>query len=289
MTTSTSSPPPLAAAETTLVPRIGRGSDTLPRIGWRPGIGLGVSVVWLTLLVLLPLAALVATGFGTGFGKFVTAVTDPQAVNAIVLTIGASLIVTVINAVVGTLIAWVLVRDEFPGKRIVETIIDVPFALPTVVAGVVLISVYGSASPVGITLQGTRAAVVLALLFVTLPFVVRAVEPVLLALDTDAEQAAACLGASRFTTFRRIVLPLLLPAIASGAGLAFARAMGEYGSVLLISGGLNDTRVASMYAFQLIQNSDYQGAASIATVLLAVSLLVLLGLNLVQRRVARRG
>lgn len=280
---------PLAAAETTVVPRLRSGSDSTPRLGWRPGIGLGVSVVWLTLLVLLPLAALVATGFGTGIGPFIAAVTDPQAVSSMALTVVAALIVTVINAVVGTLIAWVLVRDDFPGKRVVETIIDVPFALPTVVAGVVLISVYGTSSPVGIALQGTRAAVVLALLFVTLPFVVRAVQPVLLALDTDAEQAAACLGASRFTVFRRIVLPLLLPAIASGAGLAFARAMGEYGSVLLISGGLNDTRVASMYAFQLIQNSDYQGAASIATVLLTVSLVVLLVLNLVQRRVARRG
>jgi sulfate transport system permease protein len=206
-----------------------------------------------------------------------------------VLTIGAAAVVTVINAVVGTLIAWVLVRDDFPGKRLLELVIDIPFALPTIVAGVVLLSLYGTSSPVGIELQGTRVGVVLALLFVTLPFVVRAVEPVLLALDTDAEQAAACLGASRFTTFRRIVLPLLLPAIASGAGLAFARAIGEYGSVLLISGGLNSTRVASMYAFQQIQNNDYQAAASVATVLLAVSLLVLILLDVIQRRAARRG
>jgi sulfate/thiosulfate transport system permease protein len=287
--TSTHLDPPAAPLESPVLPRLGRAPSGLPRLGLRPGIGLGVGVAWLTLLVLLPLAVLVATGFGTGVGAFVTAITNPNAVEAIGLTVVAALIVTVINVVVGTLIAWVLVRDEFPGKRIVETIIDVPFALPTVVAGVVLLSIYGTSSPVGISLQGTRSAIVLALLFVTLPFVVRAVEPVLLALDTDAEQAAACLGASRFTIFRRIVLPLLLPAIASGAGLAFARAMGEYGSVLLISGGLNSTRVASMYAFQLIQNSDYQGAASIATVLLAVSLVVLLALDIVQRRVAKRG
>jgi sulfate/thiosulfate transport system permease protein len=264
-------------------------SSGLERLRLRPGIGLGVGVLWLTLLVLLPLALLVATGFGSGLGEFVSAVTDPQAVRSIVFTIVAGVVVTVINGVLGTLIAWVLVRDDFPGKRLVELVIDVPFALPTIVAGVVLLSLYGSSSPVGIELQGTQVGVVFALLFVTLPFVVRAVEPVLLALDTDAEQAATSLGASRFTTFRRIVLPPLLPAIASGSGLAFARAIGEYGSVVLISAGLSSTKVASMYAFQLIQNSDYQGAASVATVLLAVSLLVLVVLDLVQRRAARRG
>jgi len=269
--------------------RLGRAPSGLERLGLRSGIGLGVGVIWLTLLVLLPLAALVATGFGSGLGGFATAITDPQAVQSILFTIVAALVVTVINAVVGTLIAWVLVRDDFPGKRIVELVIDVPFALPTIVAGVVLLSLYGASSPVGIELQGTRIGVALALLFVTLPFVVRAVEPVLLALDTDAEQAAACLGASPVTIFRRVVLPLLLPAIASGAGLAFARAMGEYGSVLLISAGLGSTKVASMYAFQLIQNSDYQGAASIATVLLAVSLVVLVVLDIVQRKAANRG
>jgi sulfate transport system permease protein len=275
--------------ESPVAPRLAAESSGLVRLGARSGIGLGVGVIWLTLLVLLPLAALVATGFGSGIGEFVHAVTEPQAVQSILLTVVVALVVTVINAVVGTLIAWVLVRDDFPGKRVVELIIDVPFALPTIVAGVVLLSLYGSSSPVGLELQGTRAGVALALLFVTLPFVVRAVEPVLLALDTDAEQAAACLGASRATIFRRIVLPLLLPAILSGAGLAFARAMGEYGSVVLISAGLGSTKVASMYAFQLIQNSDYQGAASIATVLLAVSLVVLVVLDLIQRRAARRG
>jgi sulfate transport system permease protein len=287
--TATDTVSPVAPTEAPVAPRLGEAPSGLERLGLRPGIGLGIGVIWLTLLVLLPLAALVATGFGTGVPAFVKAVTDPQAVQTIVFTVVAALVVTVVNALVGTLIAWVLVRDEFAGKRIVELIIDVPFALPTIVAGVVLISLYGSSSPVGLELQGTRVGVVLALLFVTLPFVVRAVEPVLLALDTDAEQAAACLGASRFTIFRRIVLPLLLPAIASGSGLAFARAMGEYGSVLLISAGLGSTKVASMYAFQLIQNSDYQGAAAIATVLLAISLVVLVVLDLLQRKAARRG
>jgi sulfate transport system permease protein len=189
----------------------------------------------------------------------------------------------------GTLIAWVLVRDSFPGKRFVELVIDIPFALPTIVAGVVLLSVYGANSPVGIDLLGTKRAIVFALLFVTLPFVVRTVQPVLMAIDTEAEQAAACLGAPPRTIFRRIVLPLLVPAIASGAVLAFARAMGEYGSVLLISGGLQSTRVSSMYAYGLYESYDYQGAAATATVLLVVSLVVIIGLDVVQRRVARRG
>ena len=163
--------------------------------------------------------------------------TQPAALDALRLTITSSLIVTVINAVMGTLIAWVLVRDQFPGKRVIEFVIDIPFALPTIVAGLVLLGVYGADSPVGINLLGSQKAIVLALLFVTLPFVVRSVQPVLLALDVEAELAASCLGAGPWTTFRRVVLPLLLPAIASGAALSFARAMGEYGSVLLISGG----------------------------------------------------
>jgi sulfate transport system permease protein len=205
------------------------------------------------------------------------------------LTVVSSLLVAAINAVMGTLLAWVLVRDTFPGKRLVDVIIDIPFALPTIVAGLVLLAVYGTDSPVGIHLLGTQRAIVLGLLFVTLPFSVRAVQPVLMALDREVEQAAACLGASPFTTFRRVVLPLLLPAIASGATLAFARAMGEYGSVLLISGGLSRTKVSSMYAYQKIENFDFPAAAATATVLLAVSLLVIVGLDQLQRAAARRG
>jgi sulfate transport system permease protein len=246
-------------------------------------------VLWLSLLVLIPLAAVVSKGFSTGWTGFWNAVTSHAAVQSLELTVGASLLVAAINAVMGTLIAWVLVRDRFPGKRLVEIVIDIPFALPTIVAGVVLLSVYGTDSPVGITLLGTKRAIVFALLFVTLPFVVRSVEPVLLGLDAEVEQAAACLGASPRTIFRRVVLPVLVPAITSGAALAFARAIGEYGSVLLISGGIDDTRVASMYAYGLYQAYNYQGAAAVATVLLLVSLLVIIALDVVQRRVARRG
>lgn len=253
------------------------------------GLGLGVSVLWLSLLVLIPLAAVVAKAFGGGWPDFWHAVTAEQALASLRLTVVTSLVVTAINIVMGTVLAWVLVRDEFRGKRLVETVVDIPFALPTIVAGLVLISVYGPDSPIHLDVYGTQKAVAFALLFVTLPFVARAVQPVLLELDAEVEQAAACLGAGPVTTFRRIVLPQLLPAIASGAGLGFARAMGEYGSVLLISGGLDRTEVTSLYAYGRIQNYDYLGAAAVSTVLLAVSFAVLLGLDVVQRRTRRRG
>jgi sulfate/thiosulfate transport system permease protein len=258
-------------------------------LGVASGLGLGTAVLWLSLLVLIPLAATVYQAFDHGFAGFWHDITQPSALHALRLTVLSSLVVTAINAVMGTLIAWVLVRDRFPGRRVIEFIIDIPFALPTIVAGLVLLGVYGSDSPVGIDLLGTQRAIVLALLFVTLPFVVRSVQPVLLALDVEAEAAAACLGAGPWTTFRRVVLPLLLPAIASGAALAFARAMGEYGSVLLISGGRTGTTVSSMQIFQKIQNFDYVGAASVATVLLVVSLVVIVLLDVLQRRAARRG
>jgi sulfate transport system permease protein len=245
-------------------------------------------VLWLSLLVLLPLAAVIAQGFGGGWSGFWNAVTSPGALEALRLTVVASVVGTVINAVMGTLLAWVLVRDDFPGKRLVEVLIDVPFALPTIVAGVVLLSLYGTNSPVGISLLGTQRGVALALLFVTLPFVVRTVQPVLMTMDTDAEQAAATLGAAPGTVFRRVVFPVLLPAIASGAALSFARAMGEYGSMLLISGGIQHATVSSMYIYNRIQNFDYAGASATATVLLAVSLAVIVALDVLQRRAARR-
>lgn len=258
-------------------------------LGVASGLGLGTAVLWLSLLVLIPLAAVVAKSVDGGISGFWDAITAPQALHALRLTVLSSLCVAAVNAVMGTLIAWVLVRDDFPGRRIADTVIDVPFALPTIVAGLVLLSVYGSNSPIGINLLGTQRAVVFALLFVTLPFVVRTVQPVLLALDRDAEQAAACLGAAPRTVFRRIVLPLLLPAIASGSALAFARAMGEFGSVLLISGGRARTQVSSMFAYQQIQNFNFPAAAATATVLLLVSLVVIIGLDVLQRRMARRG
>jgi sulfate/thiosulfate transport system permease protein len=264
------------------------GHETHRRpLGGVAGLGLGVVVLFLSLVVLLPLAATVAQAAEGGWSGFWAAVTTPQAVTSLELTVGASALVTVVNAVMGTVLAWVLVRDDFPGKRLVELVVDVPFALPTIVAGLVILSVYGHGSPVD--LFGTRAGVTVALLFVTLPFVVRAVQPVLLGLDRSREEAAATLGARPTAVFRRVVLPPLLPAIASGAALGFARAMGEYGSVLLISGGLDHTKVSSMYAYGLYESFDFAGAASTATVLLAVSLVVLVGFEVLQRRVVRRG
>jgi sulfate/thiosulfate transport system permease protein len=250
------------------------------------GVGLGVAVLWLSLLVVLPLAAVAAKGVGSGFWD---AVTDHAALAAIRLTVLSALAVAAINAVMGTLIAWVLVRDSFPGKRVVEAVIDIPFALPTIVGGLVLLTLYGRQSAVGLDWYATRRGVLIALLFVTLPFVVRTVQPVLLALDREAEEAAASLGAEPLTTFRRIVLPTIAPAIAAGAALAFGRAMGEYGSVLLISGGLPKASVASQYVFKLYQNDQLADAAAVSTVLLLISVVVLALLGEVQRRAARRG
>jgi sulfate transport system permease protein len=273
----------------TAPPRAAPRSASAGPLGAASGLGLGVAVTWLSLLVLIPLAAVVAQGAGGGWTGFWDSVTSPGALAALRLTVLSSLAVSGINAVMGTLIAWVLVRDNFRGRRLVEVVIDIPFALPTIVAGLVLLTLYGPTSPIGIDLLGTQRAIVFALLFVTLPFVVRTVQPVLIALDREAEEAAASLGAGSLTSFRRIVLPVIVPAIASGTALAFARAMGEYGSVLLISGGVNRARVSSMYTFQLIQNFDYAGAAATATVLLVVSLLVIVGLDILQRWAARRG
>jgi sulfate transport system permease protein len=188
------------------------------------------------------------------------------------VTLVASLIVAAIGAVMGTLIAWVLVRDEFPGKRLVNSLIDLPFALPTIVAGLTLIALYGPDSPFGVHLAFTRVAVVLALLFVTLPFVVRSVQPVLIELDREVEEAAASLGASNATTFRRVIVPALRPAIFSGAALAFARAVGEFGSLILIAGKI---QIASIVIYADIESGDPQSAASLSVVLLAVSLVVL--------------
>jgi sulfate transport system permease protein len=253
------------------------------------GLGLGVGVLWLSLIVLLPIAAIVVTGLQDGVSTFVSSVTSSEALGTIRLTVGAALLATVLNMVFGTLIAWVLVRDVFAGKRIVEVIIDIPFALPTIVAGLVLISLYGPQSPFGVDLVGTRRGIFVALLFVTLPFVVRSVQPVLIEMDRDVEEAAASLGAGGFTTFRRIILPTLAPAILAGSALAFARALGEFGSVILISANLiNKTEVSSAYILKLIESDDTTGAAAVATLLLVVAVAVLVILDSLQRVAARR-
>ena len=250
--------------------------------------GVGIVTLWLSLLVFIPLGAVILRSQQDGFAAFWDAITTPEAAAAIRLTVGCALIVALVNAVLGTLIAWILVRDDFHGKRIIDAIIDLPFALPTIVAGLVLLTLYGVNSPVGLELAYTRAGVVVALLFVTLPFVVRTVQPVLIELDLEMEQAAASLGASKFTTFRRIVLPNLMPAISAGTALAFARAISEFGSTVLISGNLPfKTQVASVHIFGQIETDNTVGAAAVATVLLVIALVVLLGLDLLQRWASR--
>jgi len=248
-------------------------------------LGKGLLGIYLTVLVLLPIAALLAKSSTGGLDAFWREVSNPEAVAAIKLTLIASVIVVAINAVFGTVIAWVLVRDEFPGKGIVNALIDLPFALPTIVAGVVLLALYGKDSPLGIDVAFTRAAVGLALLFVTLPFVVRSVQPVLLELDLAMEEAAASLGASPLTVLRRIVLPTLAPAIISGVALSFARAVGEFGSLVLITGNLPfKTEAGSVYIFGQIQNENLAAAAAVSVVLLLAALLVLALLTLFLRR-----
>jgi sulfate transport system permease protein len=263
-----------------------------PRVGTRVGGGAallrGTVTLYLSLVVLLPLAAVLWRSSRDGWAAFWDAATQPQALAALRLTLTVSLLVAAGNVVMGTVIAWVLVRDQFPGKRVVNALIDLPFALPTIVAGITLLALYGNNSPVGIDVAYTRPGVVLALAFVTLPFVVRSVQPVLLTMEPDQEEAARCLGAGPATSFRRIVLPTIAPALLAGAALAFARAVGEFGSVVILSGNIPyRTEVASVHVFSLVENDDIGSAAAVSVVLLAVSVLVLAALNLVQRRRTR--
>jgi sulfate transport system permease protein len=254
------------------------------------GLGLGIALLWFSLLVLIPLGAVVAVALEGGVEEFWSAITSPQTASAIRLTVGTAFLVTLVNIVMGPVIAWVLVRDRFFGKRALEVLIDIPFALPTIVAGLVLLSLYGPQSPLGINIANARPAVFLAFLFVTLPFIVRTVQPVLAELDPEVEEAAASLGAGRFTTFRRIVLPSLVPAISAGAALSFARGVSEYGSLVLLSGNLPfQTEVTSVRILSSIENDNLPSAASVATVLLVISLIVIVLLDVIQRRVARRG
>lgn len=270
-------------ASAAVLPARRRGSGTLRSLG--PAAAGGLATAYLSLVVLIPLAAVVAKSTEGGLGQFWDAVTAPQAVAAIKLTVISSLVVVAINIVFGTLIAWVLVRDEFRGKRFVNALIDLPFALPTIVAGLTLLALYGPRGPVGIDVAFTRVGLVLALLFVTLPFVVRAVQPVLMELDREMEDAAASLGARPLTTFRRIVLPNLRPAVLSGAGLAFARALGEFGSVVLISGNLPyKTEVASVFIFGQIESDRPISAAAVSVLLLVVSFVLLLSVSLLSAR-----
>jgi sulfate transport system permease protein len=267
--------------------RRARSATSLTRAS---GLGLGVALLWFSLLVLIPLTAVVVQASSGGWSAYAGALTSEQTLAALRLTVGQALIVTAINIVIGTAIAWVLVRDQFPGKRILEVIIDIPFALPTIVAGLVLLSLYGPSSPLGLNWANTPKAVFLAFLFVTLPFIVRTVQPVLLELEPEVEEAAASLGASRLTTFRLIILPALAPAITSGAALSFARAISEYGSLVLLSGNLPySTEVASVRILSYVEGDRLTDAAAVASILLVVALVVIVTLDIISRRVARNG
>jgi sulfate transport system permease protein len=247
-------------------------------------------MVWFSLLVLIPLVAVLLSAADLGFGGFWRVISAPQTAAALRLTVLESVAVTAVNMVMGTALAWVLVRDRFWGKRLLDIVIDVPFALPTIVAGLVLLSLYGPTSPLGVNAANTRYAVWLALAFVTLPFVVRTVQPVLETLERDVEEAAASLGAGRLTTFRRVILPSLIPAIAAGAALSFARGISEYGSLVLLSGNLpGRTEVASVRVLTFIENGDKSAASAVAAILLLVALIVIVVLDVIQRRLARRG
>jgi sulfate transport system permease protein len=243
-----------------------------------------VATLWLSVIVLIPLAAVVARSTDAGLAGFWHAVFSGQAVSALTLSLWTALAVAAVNAVAGTATAWVLVRDDFPGKGVINALIDLPFALPTIVVGIILLALVGPTSPVGVHAVATTWAILLALAFVTLPFVVRSVQPVVVELDREMEEAAGSLGASAPTTFGRVVLPNLMPAVLSGAAMSFARAVGEFGSVVLIAGNIPfHTQLASVYIFGQVESDDATGAAAVAVILLAVSLLVLVAIGALAR------
>ena len=257
-----------------------RVGETAAKVG-----GPALAVTYLSLLVLLPLAALITSAFSGGWSEFWSAVTQPEAVAALELTLVAALIVAVVNSVAGLAIAWVLVRDDFRGKALVSAVIDLPFALPTIVAGLTLLTLYGPNSPFHVDLADTRIGIGLALLFVTLPFCVRSVQPVLAELDRETEEAADSLGASRSQVLRRVIMPSLLPSVLAGAGLAFARAIGEFGSVVLISGNIPfKTEVASSWIYSLTQSDDLPAASAVSVVLILIALAVLVLIGWGRRR-----
>ncbi len=249
---------------------------------------LGFASAFLTIIVALPIAALVWQSKHEGWSGFWDAVSNREAVAALKLTLVVAALAALTNAVLGTITAWVLVRDEFRGKSLVNGVIDLPFALPTIVAGLLLLTFYGPHSPIGVHAAFTRYALFLALLFVTLPFVVRTVQPVLLELDGEMEEAARSLGASQFTVFRRIVLPNILPGILSGLTMAFARAVGEIGAVVIITGNIPyKTEVSSVFIFNKIASSDPTGASAVAVELLVISFSVLLAVGGIRRFATR--
>jgi len=258
-----------------------------------PGFGptMGYTLLYLSLVVLIPLSALVFKTAGLSWHDFVATVTAPRVLASYKITFGAALAAAGINALFGVLVAWVLVRYPFPGRRLVDALVDLPFALPTAVAGITLATVYSAngwvgrhLEPHGIKVAFTPLGIIVAMTFIGLPFVVRTVQPVIEELDTEIEEAAACLGASRWQTFRRVLFPLLTPSVLTGFALAFARAVGEYGSIIFIAGNMPMiSEITPLIIITKLEQYDYRGATAVATVMLVASFAMLLVINLLQR------
>jgi sulfate transport system permease protein len=274
-----------------------------PRRYWRepsalPGFGLtlGFTILYLSLIVLLPLAALIERPWELGIDGFIKAISAPRVLAALKLSFGGAAIAALINSVFGFLVAWVMVRYRFPGKKLIDALIDLPFALPTAVAGIALTALYapngwigGLLAPYGIKIAYTQLGVLIAMTFIGLPFVVRTLQPVLADLERDSEEAAATLGARRIQTFFRVILPTLYPAVITGAALAFARAAGEYGSVIFIAGNIPmRSEIAPLLIVAKLEQYDEAGASAIGVAMLAASFAMLLAINLVQGRMEKR-
>jgi len=276
---------------TLVLPRF-RSRSALPGFG----ISFAFTLFYLSAVVLIPLAALIIRPWELGVDGFWREITQPRVLAALKLSFGASAIAALINSVFGLIVAWVLVRYRFPGKRIIDALVDLPFALPTAVAGIALSALYagngwigGPLSHVGIKIAYTPYGVMVALVFIGLPFVVRTLQPVLADLSRDAEEAAATLGATRMQTFRRVILPSLAPTLLTGTAMAFARAVGEYGSVIFIAGNLPMvSEITPLLIIIKLQEYDYAGAAAIGVVMLAVSFFFLFALNALQAYVSSR-
>jgi len=263
-----------------------------------PGFGLtmGLTIVWLCLIVLIPLSTIFLRAAGLGWDGFVAVGLSARALSAYKLSFGTALLAASVNAVFGLLIAWILARYEFPGKKFVDAAVDLPFALPTAVAGIALVSLYAENGwigsllvPLGIRVAYTPLGVVVALIFIGLPFIVRSVQPVLADLGADVEEAAATLGATRWQTFSRVILPAIAPALLTGFALAFARGVGEYGSVIFIAGNMPyKSEIAPLLIVTQLEQFDYPGATAIACVMLVASFSMLLLVNLLQAWRAKR-
>jgi sulfate transport system permease protein len=264
-----------------------RQNNVLPGFG----ITLGYTVFYLSVIVLIPLSALVFRTMGLTWGEFVTTVTDPRVMASYKVTFGAALVAASINGVFGVLVAWVLVRYRFPGRKLVDALVDLPFALPTAVAGITLATIYSSngwvgryLEPLGIKIAFTPLGITLAMTFIGLPFVVRTVQPVVEEIEVELEEAAVCLGANRRQTLTRVIFPMLFPSILTGFALSFARGVGEYGSIIFIAGNMPMvSEITPLLIITKLEQFDYRGATAIACVMLLISFLMLLVVNLLQK------